>query len=209
MNSDIQIFFEEESPDKLFLTDNDYASVACRIEHSDSILTIGATNLNNKEYQKCFKFKDEFQINDIVEDIRLNFNVYVITEGYYDFYVKLMAKLSDYKLINISNTNYGYEKLPISGILIGPNITLMNNSIHQITYLENNISMNLVIPWVRISYSSHILIIVTIHLPEYNPQFPFPALSELNGFILELKEKYNGDIITIGDFNTIIRKKLQ
>lgn len=204
MNSNLQIFFEKESPDKLSLTDNGYAGVACKIKNSDSILTIGSTNINNKEYQKYFKFNDEFQINDIAEDIRLNFNVYIITEGYYSFYVKLMAKLTDYKLINISNTDYGYEKLPISGILIGPNIKLMKNSIHHIMYLENNISMNLDIPWVQISYSKLSLIIVTISLPEYKSQFPFPALFELNRFILELKEKYNEDIITIGDFNIII-----
>lgn len=229
MNPNLQTFnhampFDELSPD--IKVNSDHASIACLLKYPDFTFTIGATNISNKEYHKYFgsgpfksthmyvptndstllQSKTELQMNSIIEEITHNIDVQIIIEGYYDFYTNLMAKLPDYKLVSVlNNRNHGYESSPenISGILISPKVKVIETGTYQILYSENNKNATLIIPWVRISYLDRSLIILAVHLPGCDSQFPSSALFGLNKYILYLKEKYNEDIIAMGDFNTV------
>lgn len=205
---------------------SDHATIKCKVEYSDGTSVImSASNISNKEYHKYNKNgplskthmyvetndsqwllkKTQFQMDQLLCEIA-TMDVQIILEGYYDFFVDIQQqkKNSTYELVSVlDDPAHKFKGTPknIAGILINTSkVSIMERGIETIQY---DVDKQFRSPWVRIkTEKGYELIIVAIHLPGNDAQFPEAAIRALCNTLKKCKET-SADVIAIGDFNTV------
>lgn len=140
------------------------------------------------------------------------FPVQVIIEGYDEFYKKLANRLTSYP--NVSFNHIRYEPTEnnftsnISGILVDTNIfEVLDSNIEPIIYTateDDNKVKTTLYPFARLrnKYTNDICVVIAVHVNGCASQYPVSGLESLKEFMISLHNKYQNNIIAIGDYNT-------
>lgn len=225
---------------------SDHAEIRCEILKDNLKINVGAFNISNKEYHPYFGlnesapfrkthmyvpknsedemknkwllYKTEKQLMDIVKNFAKQLDIYVIVEGYYEFYNTLSEKLKtinmNFEIINIlKDKEHGYTNKPwnITGIIVNTDkFQIEKFEIIKETYQEEQEpgkfrDSKFITPWVKLTHkqTNYEFIIIGVHIAGCESQNPKNGLKKLSETINRLKKENNCDIIALGDFNTI------
>lgn len=140
------------------------------------------------------------------------FPIQIIIEGFDDFYKRLENIFVSYPNINYSLIRFCPTEenftSNISGILVDTNMfEVLESGIESITYTESeddNKTKTTLYPFVRVccKYTREICIVIAVHVSGCSSQYPKSGIESLKNFMVQLHNKYQNNIIAIGDFNT-------
>jgi hypothetical protein len=216
--------FDNETNPLHWSVNSDHATIKCKVEYTDGTsVVVSASNISNKEYHKynkngpLFKThmyvetndsewllkKTQFQMDQLLSEIA-TMDVQIILEGFYDFFDEMQQQKNPYELVSLlDDPAHKFKGTPknIAGILVNTSkVSIKERGIETIQY---DVDKQFKSPWVRIkTQNGHELIIVAIHLPGNDAQFPEAAIRALCHTLKKCKEM-SADVIAIGDFNTV------
>lgn len=176
------------------------------------------TNKNDSDVtkKKWLEDKTAKQIVDIIDNIKSGkWDVQIIVEAYDDFIKKISSGLNDYKhqivsILDLEPDKYLNQPKNITAILIkeSEKLRIVQTFIRVVTYTDDDQiqskTFNVPICYLKNNITNMAFIILAIHLPGNDQQFPEMAATELKKIMTELHEKTpDHAIIAMGDYNTI------
>jgi hypothetical protein len=156
------------------------------------------------------------QVDEIVQNFKNGeWNVQIIVESYVDFIDSIKEQLDEkqYVITSVFNDEpHNYQDKNkcknITSILVNlDKLDHVNSFIKKVIYKEDEhkFESTLIVPIVVLKNKlrNNYFIVVGVHIPGCNSQFPLVALQELHKILGDLCNEYDLPIIIMGDFNTI------